>query len=41
MSIIHIDTNFMLADPIKGLALEVFYEDTVHMGIMSFDDMLM
>ena len=41
MSIEHIGTNSMIADPlIKGLPPKVFHEHIAHMGVVLFDDML-
>ena len=41
MSIEHIGTNSMIVDPFitKGLLPKVFHEDTIHMGVVSIDDM--
>ena len=40
LSIEHIDTNSMNADPlIKGLPPKVFHEHTAYMGVVSIDDM--
>ena len=40
VSIEHIRTNYMLADPLtKGLPPKVFHEHTAHMGVVLFDDM--
>ena len=39
MSIEHIETNSILADPLtKGLMPKVFHEHTTHMGIVPFKD---
>ena len=39
ISIEHIDTNSMVADPLtKGLPPKVFHEHTTRMGIMSLED---
>ena len=39
MSIEHIGTNSMIADPLtKGLPPKVFHEHTARMGVMSFQD---
>lgn len=39
MSIEHIGTNSMVADPLtKGLIPKVFHEHTAHMGVMSLED---
>ena len=39
MSIIHIGTNSMIADPLtKGLPPKMFHEHTARMGVMSFED---
>ena len=41
MSIEHIGTKSMVADPLtKGLSLKVFHERTTHIGVVSFDDIL-
>ena len=41
ISIEHVRTNFIVADSlIKDLSPKVFHEHTVHMGIVSFDDIL-
>ena len=41
MSLEHIGTNSMIADPLtKGLPPKVFHEHTAHMGVAFFDDML-
>ena len=41
ISIKHIGTNSMLADPLtKGLPPKVFLEHVAHMGIMLFEDTL-
>ena len=39
MSIEHIDTNFMIVDPLtKDLPPNVFHEHMAHMGVVSIDD---
>ena len=39
ISIEHIGTNFMIADPLtKGLPPKVFHEHTTHMGVVSLQD---
>ena len=39
LSIEHIGTNFMVADPLtKGLPPKVFHEHTARMGVMSLED---
>ena len=39
ISIEHIGTNSMLADPLtKGLVPKAFHEHTAHMGVILFDD---
>ena len=39
MSIEHIGTNSMFADPLtKGLVPKVFHEHTAHMGVVPFKD---
>ena len=41
VSIEHIGTNSMIADPLtKRLLPKVFHEHIAHMGIVSFDDIL-
>ena len=39
ISIKHIGTNYMIADPLtKGLPPKVFHEHTAHMGVVSLQD---
>ena len=39
MSIEHISTNSMIADPLtNGLPPKVFHEHVAHMGVLSLDD---
>ncbi|KAL4335653.1 hypothetical protein GQ457_07G001670 [Hibiscus cannabinus] len=41
ISIEHIGTNFMIADPLtKGLPPKVFHEHTAHMGVTLFEDII-
>ncbi|KAL5798224.1 hypothetical protein ACOSQ2_003044 [Xanthoceras sorbifolium] len=41
ISIEHIGTNYMIADPLtKGLSLKVFHEHTAHIGIVLYEDIV-
>ena len=41
LSIEHIGTNSMIADPLtKGIPPKVFHKHVAHMGVASFDDVL-